>query len=106
MLFLDPMCKYVEKIAMCDAETEKSIKSEIETGLIKFSLVKGVEIRTYCEFLTWGGIFIDDQRAIIMHFVPSVKKTCFLWLRDGEISIFKSYRNKFEEIWEKSSPYR
>lgn len=99
MLALDPKCDYVKEIAKFDAESETSIKSEIETGLAKFSMIPGVKIRTYCQLMTWGALFIDNQKAIIMHCVPSKKKTCFLYLRDSEVSIFKSYKNTFEKIW-------
>lgn len=100
ILGLDPECDYVKEIAKFDAESETSIRNEIKTGLSKFTMITGLEIRTYCQAMTWGALFIDNQRAIVMHFVPSRKKTCFLYLKDGEVSIFKSYKNRFEKIWD------
>ncbi|HEY9206737.1 MAG TPA: 5'-methylthioadenosine/S-adenosylhomocysteine nucleosidase [Candidatus Methanoperedens sp.] len=105
LLCLDPNCDYVKQVAMLDSETEKSIKFEILACLEKFSTVSGMKIRTYCEPLSWGGIFVDDKRAIIMHFIPNNKKSKFLYLKDGDLSIYKSYNKTFERLWDSGNNY-
>jgi|SRR5688572_16297153 len=76
--------------------------TQVETGYRRL-LQFGIRPRFHRDFIPWGGVLIDGQRAAIQFVYPDEWQTFFLVLEARLGGLFHAFQTTFAQVYERSS---